>query len=603
MNRSISVPVRLFVAACLVLTAAGAQAQGWTDKVDSWVVDSAARDGETEFIVFLTEQADLSVAKSLSSKSAKGWYVYETLSKLAERTQAPILADLASAGVEHRSYWVANMIWVKGGMNVVERMARRADVGRISANPTVKMDFPEPEAVPSVNFPGVGPGIANTEAPDVFWNNGVFGQGVVIGGQDTGYDWDHPALLRTYRGWDVVKGTTHDYNWHDSIHSGGGVCGANSPEPCDDGSHGTHTMGTMVGFDGGTNWIGMAPAARWIGCRNMDRGNGTPTTYSECFQWFIAPTTIAGTNPDPSMAPHVINNSWSCPPSEGCTDPNVMLTVVNNVRAAGIVIVVSAGNSGSSCSSINTPAAIYESSFTVGAINHNTNNIVGFSSRGPVTVDGSNRLKPEISAPGQGIRSSVPGSGYASFSGTSMAGPHVAGMTGLILSAAPCMAGDVDAIEQHMIDVAEPRTTTQTCGGVPGSNVPNNTYGYGLLRSALPSATCSGLITLTSTGQWIPGGTVTLIATGANPGQELVFVSNLSGPGQGVCPPVLGGLCTDLREPFIVHGPAITNGSGVATKTITVPANATGNVYSQAFVIAFGNSKSTDILVVEAVQP
>jgi len=131
----------------------------------------------------------------------------------------------------------------------------------------------------------------------------------------------------------------HNYNWHDAIHENnphtppGNLCGFNSLEPCDDHGHGTHTMGTMVGDDGGANQIGMAPGARWIGCRNMEEGWGTPATYAECYQWFIAPTDLNDQNPDPAMAPHVINNSWACPPSEGCTDPNVLLTVVQNVLA------------------------------------------------------------------------------------------------------------------------------------------------------------------------------------------------------------------------------------------------------------------------------
>ncbi|MCB0230527.1 MAG: S8 family serine peptidase, partial [Anaerolineae bacterium] len=292
------------------------------------------------------------------------------------------------------------------------------------------------------------------------------------------YQWDHPALKNQYRGWNGSS-ADHDYSWHDSIHSGGGVCGADSAFPCDDHGHGTHTMGTMVGDDGGTNQIGMAPGARWIGCRNMNQGNGTPTTYSECYQWFIAPTTVAGTNPDPAMAPDVINNSWGCPVSEGCTDPNVMLTIVDNVRAAGIMTVHSAGNSGSACSTVNEPSAIYDSSYSVGATS-STDAIASFSSRGPVTVDGSNRLKPDISAPGVGIRSSYPGSTYASgWSGTSMAGPHVAGLVALLISARPDWAGNVDQLENTINSTAIGLTTAQQCGTVPGSQIPNNTFGYG----------------------------------------------------------------------------------------------------------------------------
>ena len=80
-----------------------------------------------------------------------------------------------------------------------------------------------------------------------------------------------------------------------------------------------------------------------------------PSTYIECFEWFIAPTDLNGSNPDPAKAPHVINNSWGCPASEGCdTSANeLMETVIDNVVAAGILVVTSAGNDGPACGTIN----------------------------------------------------------------------------------------------------------------------------------------------------------------------------------------------------------------------------------------------------------
>jgi len=236
-------------------------------------------------------------------------------------------------------------------------------------------------------------------------------------------------------------------------------------------------MGIMVGDDGGANQIGMAPGARWIGCRNMNQGVGTPATYIECYQWFMAPTRIDGSDPNPAMAPDVINNSWGCTVSEGCTDPNVLLTVVNNVRAAGIVTVQSAGNSGSACSTVNQPAAIYQSSFTAGATDSG-DLIASFSSRGPVTVDGSGRLKPDIVAPGVSVRSSIPGS-YDVKSGTSMAAPHVAGLVALLVSANPFLANQVDSLENIIRQTAVPLTTSQDCGGDGPTDVPNNVYGWG----------------------------------------------------------------------------------------------------------------------------
>lgn len=458
----------------------------WQGKVDAWILETAETNGETEFIVFLAEQADVSGAYALDTKLEKGTYVFEQLTTMADATQGSVLAELNRLGVEHRAYWVANMIWVRGDRGVVEAMASRPDVAHLYANPTVKMEDPLGSNDNPLESQPIEWNIEQVNAPDV-WAEGVTGEGVVVGGHDTGYEWDHPALINQYRGWDGAT-ADHNYHWHDAIHEGGSDCGADSPVPCDDNNHGTHTMGTMVGDDGGNNQIGMAPGARWIGCRNMNEGNGTPTTYSECYQWFIAPTDLNGLNPDPAMAPHVINNSWSCPESEGCTDPNAMLTVVQNVVAAGIVTAHSAGNGGSQgCNTINAPSAIYDESFTVGSTT-SADTISGFSSRGSVTVDGSGRLKPDITAPGSGVRSSVRNGGYSSFSGTSMAAPHVAGLVALLISASPDLAGDVATIETLIQDTALPLTTTENCGGIPGNNIPNNTYGWGRI-DALNAAT------------------------------------------------------------------------------------------------------------------
>lgn len=456
----------------------------WPEKVDPWVLETAAQ-GETEFLVFLAQQADLSGAERLPTKEMRGQYVYETLSQLARRTQAPLLRFLERRGVPHRSYWVANMIWVRGDQSLVQALAERPDVAHLYANPKVKLALPAPPAAAPLR-PAVPTtiewNILKVNAPQV-WSAGYTGQGVVIGGQDTGYEWTHPALKNQYRGWNGSS-ADHNYSWHDAIHNdfdsppNGNPCGFNLTAPCDDFGHGTHTMGTMVGDDGAGNQIGMAPGAKWIGCRNMEQGDGTPATYAECYQWFIAPTDLNGNNPRPDLAPHVINNSWGCPPSEGCTDPNVLKSVVEAVRAAGILTVHSAGNSGSSCETVRDPAAIYDASFTVGSTT-SSDVIATYSSRGPVTIDGSNRLKPDISAPGSNIRSSLPGSSYGVSSGTSMAAPHVAGLAALLISAQPLLAGQVDALEHVITQSAKPLTTSQMCGGVPGTSIPNNTYGWG----------------------------------------------------------------------------------------------------------------------------
>ncbi len=468
---------------------------GWHGKVDPWVLETSGPTTETEFLIFLAEQADLRAAAVLATKLEKGTWVYERLKETAAATQGPILSELERMGVEHRPFWVANMIWVRGDQGVAQAMAERPDVAHLYANPTVHFEEPAIVDVGPDVPQAIEPNITQIGAPD-YWALGFTGQGAVVAGQDTGYEWDHPALKNQYRGWNGVN-ADHNYNWHDAIHVPNGDCPADSQEPCADQNHGTHTMGTMVGNDldpgdptwpaGANNAIGVAPGARWIGCRNMNEGFGTPASYSECFQWFIAPTDLNNHNPDPSKAPHVINNSWSCPDFEGCIDPNILLAVVENTRAAGIAVVVSAGNGGPGCSTVSTPTAIYEASFSIGATDSN-DVIAGFSSRGPVTVDGSDRRKPDVSAPGVSIRSSirVAFGTYGFLSGTSMAAPHVAGQLALLISAAAPLAGDVDALEFCSERTAFPRTTNQGCGNDGPNDVPNNVYGWGRIELVWP---------------------------------------------------------------------------------------------------------------------
>jgi uncharacterized repeat protein (TIGR01451 family) len=460
--------------------------------VAAQVWEATAGDGEADLLVILAEQADVSAAAGLRDREARLRYVYDVLRKTARRSQAPLRAELDRVGVTYRPFYVVNMLAVDGGDRaLVLRLAARPDVARIDANPSIRQPLPEP------GLEGDGPlapqeiewGVARVNADDV-WDLGFTGQGIVVAGQDTGYEWTHPALIDRYRGWDGIT-ATHDYNWHDAIHSGGGICGADSPEPCDDysSSHGTHTMGTIVGDDGGANQIGVAPGAQWIGCRNMDRGVGTPATYAECFEFFLAPYPVGGhpmTDGVPSLAPHVINNSWTCPPSEGCAW-DTLQAVVENVRAAGILVVASAGNSGSACSTVREPIALYDAVFSVGATG-SSDTIASFSGRGPVTIDGSGRLKPDVSAPGVSVRSSIRDGGYSNLSGTSMAGPHVAGAIALLWSAAPGLIGDLDTTEWIVERAARPRATSQGCGGDGLDDVPNNVYGWGIVDAlaALP---------------------------------------------------------------------------------------------------------------------
>ncbi len=470
-------------------------AQSWQSKVHPSVFTQFQSQTEVEIIVLMREQADVSGADRLETKEEKGTFVFNILRGTAERSQIGIQQLLNAQNKRFQSFWVVNSLYLKANFDLIKQIAERDDVAEVMNNPHAKISLVPDLTLPQPEGIVITWGIKKIRADSV-WALGYRGQNVVIGGEDTGYEWTHPALKPKYRGWNTTTSAAdHNYSWHDAIHpdsvTASNPCGTNAAAPCDDHNHGTHTMGTMTGaFD--TLLIGVAPNARWIGARNMDRGDGTLARYVECFEFFIAPTNLAGQLPKPTLAPHVINNSWSCPTSEGCNSSNfaVMNAAVKAVRAAGIVPVISAGNSGPSCSSVNAPPATHAPGFAVGAT-QSTDTIAGFSSRGAVTVDGSNRLKPDISAPGVGVYSSIRNGNYASYNGTSMAGPHVAGVVALMISANPKLAGQVDTIESIIKRTALHLTSAENCGTVLGTAIPNNTYGYGRIDAL--SAVLEGL--------------------------------------------------------------------------------------------------------------
>ena len=437
-------------------------------------------------LVVLRPQADLSGAAALPTREERRSFVFGALRAAADASQGALRERLTEAGAKFRTFWLVNMIEVEADRALAAELAGRDEVAVVAANRPARLLRPQaemPDLQPMSTSP-VEPSLGLVGATAV-WNIGATGQGVVIGIADTGVAWEHPALKERYRGFDGSS-VSHDYNWRDAVHDAaeGNPCGSNSPFPCEDFVHGSHVTGTAVGTDGGENRIGMAPGAQWIGCRNMEHGEGTPTRYAECFEFFVAPTDSNGRNPRPDLGADIINNSWFCPPEEGCTDPDVLRLLFENTRAAGIFLPVSAGNRGANgCSSVVDVPAFYESSFAIGATSL-ADTIATFSSRGPVAVDGSNRLKPDVVAPGVSIRSSVPPDAYSSYSGTSMAAPHVSGAVALIWSAAPWLAGRVPETEELLRATAVRLTSGESCGGIPGSSIPNPVFGWGRIDVA-----------------------------------------------------------------------------------------------------------------------
>ena len=537
-------------------------------KLSPWVLEKTKAGQSAEFLVLLSEQADLSGAARLPTRVEKINYVRQKLIEVATRTQSPLITMLKQQGAPYRPFFIANAVWVKGDRALALKLAQRAQVARIDGNPSI-LAIPEP---PETKQPqpvrpsgaeaalGVLWNISQTNAPQV-WAMGFTGQGVVVGGQDTGYAWQHPAIINQYRGWNGVT-PNHNGNWHDAIHTTGSSCGADAAEPCDDGYHGTHTMGTVLGDDGAGNQIGMAPGAQWIACRNMDRGNGTPATYLECFEFFLAPYPVGGTpaQGDAALAPDVTNNSWGCPPSEGC-NPTSLLLAVQAQRAAGIMTVASAGNSGSACNTVQDPIAIYDDVYTIGAID-SSSNIAGFSSRGPVTVDGSNRPKPDLVAPGVSIVSSYSAGGYITLQGTSMAGPHVAGAVALLWSARPLLKNQVAFTEDILNQTAKRILVTNTCNS---DGWPNNVYGYGELDieaavNAVPSTTVviTGVVNDAATSNPISGALIS--AAYVTPSLQFAAMADANGRYTMTVVPGIYTV-TAAADNFVASGDATVNAS------------------------------------------
>src|SRR4051794_7539020 len=281
-----------------------------SQKIERRVLDDTASGKSAQFLVLFGQIPDLSKGYAIKDQDERGWFVYDTLKAAADRSQAGVQAMLSGVRVPYQSLWVANALVVSGDRDLVTALANRPEVTRIESDRPFKgIDDPvsASDARRTAAPEAIEWNLQNVNAPQV-WAMGYTGQGIVIGSQDTGVRWSHNALKTHYRGW---NGTTadHNYNWWDAVRTPvpghtTNPCGYASNVPCDDGGHGTHTTGTMAGDDGTGNQIGVAPGATWVGCRNMDQGDGRPSTYISCFQFFTAPTNLSGNNPNPALRPH-----------------------------------------------------------------------------------------------------------------------------------------------------------------------------------------------------------------------------------------------------------------------------------------------------------
>ncbi|MFJ9128332.1 S8 family serine peptidase [Streptomyces sp. NPDC102340] len=444
-------------------------------KVDSALEKAVAKGDDATFFVVLKDQADLSGAKKQRTHAAKAKAAYKELRAHAKDSQRSLNSFLDKEKVGHTDYWIANAVQVTGDQDLVARLAKRDDVKQIVKRHSFKLDDMETSdkkvtktrtasgteaSADSDETPEWG--ISDIKADQVWDEYKDRGEGIVIASVDSGVQYDHPDLVKQYRGNNGDGSFTNDYNFYDPS----GTCPSDGT-PCDNAGHGTHTMGTMVGKNG----IGAAPNAKWIAAK----GCASDTCYDDDLlaagQWILAPTDHNGQNPRPDLAPNIVNNSWGDPYG---TAPFYQ-DILDAWDSAGIFAAFAAGNegNGTTCSTTHPPGS-QESSYGVGAYD-SAGKIADFSSFGPSPLDGS--AKPNITAPGVNIRSTWPGSAYNTIQGTSMATPHVAGAVALLWAAVPSLVGKIDETRALLNEGARDVEDTH-CGGTAGMN---NVWGEGKL--------------------------------------------------------------------------------------------------------------------------
>ena len=432
--------------------------------------------GERLFVI-LRDQANIGSAVVIDDPVERRAVVYDLLTHHAETTQADLRATLDRFGVTYKPYYLVNGLEVNGGPLWRWWLSRRPEVDRVLVSPEVRpLPVPPPLPFDEPNIP-VPPALLWSQtlirAPQVWNRLGITGAGIVVGQNDSGADVTHLELRDNYRGNTANGPAGDDYNWLDPWNG--------TATPTDFSGHGTHTLATAVGAN-----VGVAPGATWIACVNLARNLGNPPRYLDCFQFLLAPFPQGGdpfADGRPDLGAHVINNTWGCPPQEGC-DVDALWPAARALRAAGVFVVAAAGNNGPTCSSIDGPLAIYDEVFTVGAVD-DLRQVAEFSSRGPVTADGSGRIKPDIAAPGVGVTSAVPGNEYMENDGTSMASPHVVGVVALLWSANPALIGDIDRTEQILTETATNIAPDGFSGPICGtvSERPNSFVGYGIVNA------------------------------------------------------------------------------------------------------------------------
>ncbi|MCB0210357.1 MAG: S8 family serine peptidase [Anaerolineae bacterium] len=529
-------------------------------------------DRTAPFIVYMQAQVDpaaaVALAKSRSGSQSeltpleKRRAIVDTLQQTARNTQGGVLQALnaskaRSAPTSHiKPLWIINAVAATSSLDTILELAARPDVKLVRLDNTIQIDdLAGQETLANLldNNPQT-PQAATTEwgiqkirADLVHDALNINGSGVVVANVDTGVDGYHPALQANYRGYTGSgKLPVHPGNWYDST-------GENTTYPVDTDGHGTHTMGTMVGGNG----VGVAPGAQWIAVRAFDSSGGALDSWlHDAFQWIIAP------NGDPALAPDVVNNSWGS--NDGLNTE--FQADIQALTTAGIFPVFSAGNSGPEGGTVGSPASL-DTAFAIGATDIN-DEVALFSSRGPSPWG---KTKPDVSAPGKDIRSTLPGGAYGELSGTSMASPHVSGLVALLLQAKPALGNNLDSIAN----------TLKSTAVQLGDTTPNNSSGWGRIDAYNAVMAVASIGTLQGTvrngSQPIAQASVTITPHSSGPDVKITTAAN------GTYSIGLAAGTYDVTasafgfESVTQFGIIITNGA-VNTKNFSLNAKPTGTL-------------------------
>ena len=264
---------------------------------------------------------------------------------------------------------------------------------------------------------------ADIKATDA-WDISTGSHEVVIGVIDSGMDYNHPDLLdnRWVNPGDL-PGSTYGYSTLNA-----------ELDPMDSDSHGTHVAGT-IGASGnnGIGVVGVNWSVTLLPCQFLGPTGGSTAGAIECINYFTDLKLNHGVNVKAT------NNSWG-----GGSYSDTLRAAIESGGDAGILFIAAAGNSGVDADSTPMYPAAYDLDTIVSVASTDRNDQLsiftsGASNYGAVSVD--------LGAPGSAILSTVPGGGYASYSGTSMASPHVAGAAALLWSVNP----DITALEMKSI--------------------------------------------------------------------------------------------------------------------------------------------------------